>query len=144
MKVVNTNVWIGIGRIGQDLELKETKNGQKQVMFSLAVNEDYTDKNGKEQKLCNWVPCVAYGAQAENLSKYKKKGDLILVEGAITVREGEDKNGNKRNFVNVRVKNTEWLPSGSNTTSSDTSQDNQSNETSDNYEPYAALDEDIF
>ena len=144
MKTVNTNIWVGIGRIGQDPELKETRNGQKQVMFSLAVNEDYTDKSGNEVKVVNWVPCVVYGAQAENFAKYKKKGDLILVQGGITVREGEDKDGNKRTFINVRVDKTEWLPSGNNSTNTPSSPQPVQSTPEDEYVPYAALDEDIF
>ena len=137
----NTNLWIGIGRIGQDLELKETSNGKKQVMFSIAVNEDYKDKDENEVKVVNWVPCVAYGMQAENLAKFKKKGDLILVRGALTVRNGKDKDGNDRTYYNIRVENTEWF---GNKSDEQSSANNFVSPGSEDYVPYAALDEDIF
>ena len=142
----NTNVVILTGRIGQDPELKETKNGQKQVMFSLAVNEDYKDQNGNEVKVCNWVPCVIYGALAESFSKWKKKGDLVTVQGSLTVREGTDKGGNNRTYTNVRVKECEWFGSKSDGGNAP-AQNNDNNWTSpqsEEYVPYAALDEDIF
>ena len=142
----NTNLWIGVGRIGQDLELKRTKNGQSQVMFSIAVNEDYIDQNGNEVKQVNWIPCVAYGKQAENLANFKKKGELILVKGAITVRDGIDKDGNKRTFTNIRVENTEWFgnKSDGSIVVPQAVQDNEPRPFDDGYVPYAALDEDIF
>lgn len=142
----NTNVVILTGRIGQDPELKETKNGQKQVMFSLAVNEDYKDQNGKEVKQVNWVPCVIYGALAESFAKYKKKGDLITIQGSIVVRDGEDKDGNKRTYINVRVKENEWIggKSDGGETSPQVVQNDEPRPLDEEYVPYSALDEDIF
>ena len=144
----NTNVVILTGRIGQDPELKETKNGQKQVMFSLAVNEDYKDQNGNEVKQVNWVPCTIYGALAETFAKYKKKGDLITIQGSLVVRDGEDKDGNKRTYISVRVKENEWFGSKSDGGSSNASQAGQNSEDpigfTNEYVPYSAIDEDIF
>lgn len=139
----NTNVVILTGRIGQDPELKKTKNDQKQVMFSLAVNEDYKDQNGNEVKQVNWVPCVIYGALAESFSKWKKKGDLVTVQGSLTVREGTDKDGNKRIYTNVRVKECEWLSSKSDGENKPV-QNSEPNTFNEGYVPYDALDEDIF
>ena len=144
----NTNVVVLTGRIGQDPELRQTKNGQQQVMFSLAVNEDYKDQNGNEVKQVNWVPCVIYGALAESFAKYKKKGDLIIVQGSLVVRDGEDKDGNKRTYINVRVKENEWVGGKSDSANSTSqvvqSDDNWTSPQSEEYVPYAALDEDIF
>ena len=81
-----------IGRLTKDPELKTTQNGKSVVTFSLAV-DGFKDTD--------FIDCVAWNATAENLAKFKKKGEQIALTGRITTRSYEDRNGNKRKAVEI-------------------------------------------
>lgn len=85
------------GRIGHDLELKQTPNGVPVCSFTLAV------KRPKVKDTTDWIPCVAWRQSAEYLCKYGKKGSTVAVTGVLTTRNFEDKNGNKRTAYEVLV-----------------------------------------
>jgi single-strand DNA-binding protein len=89
-----------IGRIAQDLQLRsvETQDGSKSVCnFRLAVTRDRKDKKSGDYG-ADFISCVIWGKQADNLYKYQKKGKLILVTGRIQVRDYENQEG-QRQFV---------------------------------------------
>lgn len=65
-----------IGRITSDLEVRVTKNDKKYIFFDIAINDGYG-----EQQNTNYINCITWNKRAENLAKYQKKGNLILVEG---------------------------------------------------------------
>lgn len=84
------NKWVGLGRICQDIELKQTPNGVNVATFSLAVNRNYN------KDITDFINIVAWRQTADFVAKYFNKGDLICIEGAIQTRNYEDKQGNKR------------------------------------------------
>ena len=84
------------GRLTRDAELRATKSGTSVVSFTVAWSEKYKDN---EQKL--FMPCIAWGKQAEFVSKYFCKGKECIVEGKLTSRQWEDKNGNKRETIEL-------------------------------------------
>ena len=86
------NVCVLLGRLTKDPELKTTQSGKSVVTFSLAV-DGFKDTD--------FIDCVAWNATAENLAKFKKKGEQIALTGRITTRSYEDRNGNKRKAVEV-------------------------------------------
>ncbi len=86
------NSVIVVGRITQDMELKQTQSGKSWVRLYLALNEG-KDAQGNEQ--VTYVGVVAWERQAENVVKYCGKGDMIAVEGRInssnyTTKEGSN------------------------------------------------------
>jgi single-strand DNA-binding protein len=83
------------GRITRDPELKVTPSGISVCSFSVAV-----DRPGTKDKV-DFLDFIAWRASAEFVSKYFKKGDGIEIEGHITTRSYEDKNGNKRKAVDI-------------------------------------------
>ena len=85
-----------IGNVGKDVELKTVGNGAEVANFSIATNETWRDKEGNLKQRTDWHSIVAWKKLAEECAKYIKKGDLVLVEGKLRLREWEDKNGNKR------------------------------------------------
>ena len=101
-----------IGNVGQDPEILVLDNGKKVIRFSLATNEYY--KNGKGEKVQNtdWHNMVAWGKIAEIIEKYASKGKEIAVEGKLTSRSYEDKEGEKRYVTEVVI--NEVLLLGSN------------------------------
>ena len=86
-----------IGRTTNDIELKTTPNGKSVVNFSLAVKRPFT------KDTTDFVNCVAWGNQADVLSRFVQKGNQVAVVGCITTRNYEDKEGNKRSLTEVLV-----------------------------------------
>lgn len=82
------------GRLTRDPELRTTQSGTPVASFTVAVDRDYTDRSGSRET--DFIDCVAWRSGAEFLSKYFQKGQMILVEGRLTSRKWEDRDGNKR------------------------------------------------
>lgn len=84
------------GRLTKDPELRTTQSGTPVASFTVAWSEEY---NGNEKKL--FLNCVAWKATAEMLVKFFSKGKEILVEGTLGSRSWEDRDGNKREVVEL-------------------------------------------
>jgi len=105
----NLNRWQGIGRLGQDPEQKSTPNGQTVVNFSMACQDDYKDKSGEKIERTEWVRVVMWGQGAEIFAKYATKGSKVYVEGKLTTRKWQDKDGTDRYTTEVNASNFEFL-----------------------------------
>lgn len=92
-----------IGNLGNDPEMITLDSGKKLAKFSLATNEHYTDAEGKKQTKTEWHNLVAWNKTAEIIEKYVTKGKEIAVEGKLTNRSWDDKEGNKRYTTEVVV-----------------------------------------
>ena len=88
-----------IGRITKDPELRRTPSDVPVVQFTLAVNRNYQNKSGERQ--ADFITCIAWRAQAENLAKYIRKGGLLAVEGNIQTNSYDDQSGVRRFTTNV-------------------------------------------
>jgi len=84
------------GNIGKDSEVRFLPNGDPICSFSVA------DSMGKD-KATIWWNCSLFGKRAEALSQYLVKGQQVTVIGNVTEREWQDKEGNKRKSMDVRV-----------------------------------------
>lgn len=84
------------GRLTKDPELRTTQSGTSVASFTVAWSEEY---NGNEKKL--FLNCVAWKATAEMLSKFFSKGKEIVVEGTLGSRSWEDRDGNKREVIEL-------------------------------------------
>lgn len=98
-----------IGRLTADPEIKHTQSGMAMVRFSIAVDRAYT-KQG-EEKQADFINCVAWDKKAEFICKYFSKGQKIALTGSIRTGSYTDKDGNKRNTVDVWVDNVEFCES---------------------------------
>ena len=94
-----------IGNLGRDPEVRHLDNGVAVAKFSVATNENYKDKNGEWQKQTEWHEVVAWRWLAERAERDLKKGKLVYVEGKLTHRKYQDKEGNDRYITEV-VANT--------------------------------------
>lgn len=83
-----------IGRLTRDPELKSTNAGTSVCNFSVAVDRTYRDKEGNRPT--DFFDISVFGATAEFVSKYFKKGSSIAVSGAMESRKFVDKDGNNR------------------------------------------------
>lgn len=84
-----------IGNICNDLELRSTQSGKNVLNFNLAVKRPFT------KDTTDFIPMVAWGQNAEFLSKYGSKGSKVAVSGTLTARKYQDKDGNNRTAYEV-------------------------------------------
>lgn len=80
-----------VGRLVRDVDFKFTNSGKAATNFTLAVNRDF--KNEKGENEADFISCAAFGKQAENMSRFLGKGSLIGVEGRISTRSYQAKDG---------------------------------------------------
>lgn len=92
-----------IGRLGQAPEVKHLDSGKTVANFSLATNDKYKNAKGELIENTEWHNLVAWGKTAEIIEKYVQKGSEIAIEGKLTNRSWEDKDGNKRYTTEVLV-----------------------------------------
>lgn len=101
------NKAILIGRLTRDPELRTTPTGRNVCQFSIAVNRTYTNTSGERD--ADFINCVVWDKQAENLAKYQKKGNQIAVDGRIQTRNYDDNNGRKVYVTEILVNNISFL-----------------------------------
>ncbi|MDG2178212.1 MAG: single-stranded DNA-binding protein [Algibacter sp.] len=92
-----------IGHVGQEPTITNLDNGKKVVRLSIATNEHYKDGKGEKQTNTNWHSLVVWGKTADIIEKYVTKGKEIAIEGKLTSRSYEDKDGVKRYVTEVVV-----------------------------------------
>lgn len=90
-----------IGLLGQDPEIKKLDNGKSLAKISLATNETYRNAQGEKVTDTTWHNVVAWGKTADILEKYVRKGDKIGIEGKLTTRNWEDKDGRKHYITEI-------------------------------------------
>ena len=103
------NKEILIGRLTKDPELRTTPTGRNVCQFSVAVSRNFTNANGERE--ADFINCVVWDKQAENLVKYQKKGNQIAVEGRIQTRNYDDKDGKKVYVTEILASNISFLDS---------------------------------
>lgn len=101
--MADLNEWQGIGRLGQDIELRYLGNGDPVANFSIACDDSYTDKQtGQKVERTEWVRCVAFRNTADFLANWLLKGNRILIKGKLKTREYE-KDGVKHWVTEIHV-----------------------------------------
>ncbi|MEM6865848.1 MAG: single-stranded DNA-binding protein [Bacteroidota bacterium] len=99
-----------IGNLGNDPEIIAMENGSKLAKFSMATNESYKNASGERVTETQWHNIVAWGKTAEIAENYLVKGKEIAIEGKLTSRSYETKDGDKRYITEIRC--TELLMLG--------------------------------
>lgn len=92
-----------IGHVGKDPEIKTFESGKKLASFSLATNESYYNDKGDKVEQTEWHNLVAWGKTADIIEKLVVKGKEMLIQGKLTTRSYDDKDGNKRYVTEVVV-----------------------------------------
>lgn len=102
MKAMKNTVQL-IGNVGNDPEIKNLDGGRKLANLTIATNDSYKNDKGEKVEQTEWHKVVAWGKTAEIIEKYVTKGKEIAIEGKLTHRSYEDKNGEKRYVTEVVV-----------------------------------------
>lgn len=100
MSTLRNNVQL-IGRLGQDPQIITFDDGNKIANFSIAVDDSYKDKDGKKVERTYWHNVVVKGPLVKIVEDYVSKGKEIIVEGKLTNRSYDDKDGNKRYLTEI-------------------------------------------
>ena len=89
-----------MGRMVRDPELRKTNSGTSVASFTVAVDRDFSGKDGGEKET-DFIDCVAWRGTGEFVAKYFTKGRMIVVSGRLQLRDWTDKDGNKRRSAEV-------------------------------------------
>ncbi len=103
------NKVILIGRLTRDPEMRTTASGMNVTRFSIAVNRTYQDQNG--ERGVDYINCVAWRKQAENIAKYCTKGTQVAVDGRIQTGSYDAQDGSKRYTTDIVCDNVTFLGS---------------------------------
>ena len=93
-----------MGRFVRDPELRRTASGVAVTSFTLAVDRDFTGKDGGEKET-DFIDCVAWRNTGEFVNKYFTKGRMAVASGRLQIRSWTDKDGNKRRSAEIIVEN---------------------------------------
>lgn len=92
-----------IGHVGQDPEIKSFEGEKKLASLSIATKDSYKNDKGEKVEETQWHRISAWGKTAEIIEKYVTKGKEIAVQGKLTHRSYDDKNGDKKYVTEVVV-----------------------------------------
>lgn len=90
-----------IGRLGMNPEVKDLDGGKKLAKFSVATNDFYYNSKGEKVTETQWHNIVAWGKMAELVEKILEKGKEVALEGKLSSRSYEDKEGTKRYVTEI-------------------------------------------
>ncbi|MDC7999684.1 single-stranded DNA-binding protein [Aequorivita todarodis] len=90
-----------IGNLGNDPEIVNLDGGKKLAKFNIATNETYRNQKGEKITDTQWHHVVAWGKTAEIIENYVTKGKEVAIEGKLTSRSYDDKEGIKRYVTEV-------------------------------------------
>ncbi|CAN5381135.1 single-stranded DNA-binding protein [soil metagenome] len=90
-----------IGHVGNTPEILNLESGKKLAKFSIATNESYKNSKGEKVTDTQWHNIVAWGKTADLIEKFAPKGKEVGIEGKLTTRNYEDKDGIKRYITEV-------------------------------------------
>lgn len=103
-----------VGRLTKDPELRYTPSGVAVATFTLAVNRAFANQQGERE--ADFVNCVVWRKQAENVANFLKKGSLAGVDGRIQTRNYEGQDGKRVYVTEVVAESVQFLePKGSQT-----------------------------
>lgn len=98
-----------VGNLGRDPELKYTPQGSAICNLSVATTERRKDKQGEAQEITTWFRVTVWGKQAELCEQYLTKGRQVYIEGRLRAEEYTDREGNKRQSLEVNASDVQFI-----------------------------------
>jgi len=99
--MAGVNKVILVGNLGKDPEVRHLENGRAVANFSLATSESYKNREGEKVTQTEWHNVVLWTPLAELAEKYLKKGNQVYIEGKVTTRSYEDKEGVQKYITEI-------------------------------------------
>ena len=109
LELTMVNKVILIGNLGADPEVRYTQSGLPVAVFRIATTERWKGADGQIQEQTEWHNIVAWKRLAEIAGEYLSKGSKVYIEGKLSTRQWEDKNGSKRYTTEVVVRELKML-----------------------------------
>jgi single-strand DNA-binding protein len=104
------NKVILMGRLGGDVDLKYTTNGNAVANFTVATSEKWKDDSGEQKEKTEWSRVVVWGKLAELCSQYLSKGKQVFLEGKLETRSWE-KDGQKHYSTEIIASSVQFVGS---------------------------------
>ena len=98
-----------VGRLTKDPELRYTPSGIPMTRFTIAVNRTFTNQSGERE--ADFIGCVAWRKQAENLANFMRKGNLIGIDGRIQTGSFEGQDGKRVYTTDIVADSVQFLES---------------------------------
>ena len=102
------NKIIIIGNLGRDPEMRYSASGNPMTSFSVATNRRYT-VNGEQREQTEWFNCTAYGRLADTCNQYLSRGQQVYVEGRLSTRQYDRRDGTPGFSLDVFVTDVQFL-----------------------------------
>lgn len=134
--MASVNKVVLIGRLGKDIDLRQTGAGSSIANMTLATTRRYKDGQGQHQEETEWHSVVFFGKTAEIASQYLKKGSSVYIEGRLHTRKYTDKQGIERYATDIIGETLQFLDSKKSTGESNVRSTNLS-------KPAPSNDEDV-
>ena len=99
--MAGVNKVILVGNLGKDPEIRHLDTGRAVANFSLATSETYKNRNGERVTNTEWHNIVLWTPLAEIAERFLRKGNQVYIEGKITTRSYDDKDGNRKYITEV-------------------------------------------
>ncbi len=131
------NKVILVGNLTRDPDLRMTSNGVNVATFSLAINRPFANAQGERE--ADFINCVVWRKQAENLAKYCGKGSSIAVEGRLQTRTYEANDGSKRYITEVVCDMVHFLQTRRNDNQTMSAPQNHNTKPQTNEDPFASM-----
>ena len=109
LRMPSINKVIISGNLVRDPDTRILENGTHLAKMSIANNQRYRDRNGEWQEKTCYVNVIAWRKTAELVSEYCRKGSPVLIEGELVFNSWEDRDGNKRNQLEVNARRIQFL-----------------------------------
>ena len=103
------NKMIVIGNLGKDPEMRYTASGQAVTNFTVATNYKYTTAEGESREETEWFRVSAWGRLAETCNQYLSKGRKVYVEGRLSSRTFETREGETRFSNEIRATDVRFI-----------------------------------
>ena len=105
----DVNKIIVIGHLGRDPEMRYTPNGQAVTSFSVASSRRYTTSGGDQREETEWFNVSAWGKLGETCNQYLTKGQQVYIEGRMSSRTYEGRDGTTRVSIDVFLNDVQFL-----------------------------------
>jgi single-strand DNA-binding protein len=113
MSYANLNRVTLIGRLTKDPELRELPSGQSVCNLRIACNGIRRDADGEYRERPHYFDVATFGTQAENISRYLRKGSRVAIDGRLEWREWETADQQRRQAVSIVADSIQFLDSPS-------------------------------
>lgn len=130
-----------VGRLTKDPEFRTTPSGVDVSTFTLAINRNFKSKDGEQQ--ADFINCVVFRKQAENVKNFLSKGSLAGVDGRMQSRSYDNKEGRRVYVTEVVCDSVQFLDPKNNNQQNNQQQNGQTQRGNNPFDNASIDDDDL-